>query len=99
MVLPFLAPLGRVSGIAGPEEAKNLGGARGLRLIQIRLATSIFEKFDATCQGKAMLLRNCNVLAFAESNRFPSPVAVIRVYDDAGNVIETDEHKGDFKEW
>jgi hypothetical protein len=25
--------------------------------------------------------------------------AVIRVYDDSGNVIETREHKGDFKEW
>jgi hypothetical protein len=25
--------------------------------------------------------------------------AVIRVYDDAGNVIETHEQKGDFKEW
>jgi hypothetical protein len=25
--------------------------------------------------------------------------AVIRVYDHAGNVIETHEHKGDFKEW
>ena len=25
--------------------------------------------------------------------------AVIRVYDDPGNVIETHEHKGDFKEW
>ena len=25
--------------------------------------------------------------------------AVIRVYDDAGNVIETYEHKGDFKAW
>jgi hypothetical protein len=25
--------------------------------------------------------------------------AVIRVYDDAGNVIETHEHPGDFKEW
>jgi len=25
--------------------------------------------------------------------------AVIRVYDDVGNVIQTDEHKGDFKEW
>jgi hypothetical protein len=25
-------------------------------------------------------------------------VAVIRVYDEAGNVIETHEHKGDFKE-
>jgi hypothetical protein len=24
--------------------------------------------------------------------------AVIRVYDDAGNVIETHEHTGDFKE-
>jgi hypothetical protein len=25
--------------------------------------------------------------------------AVIRVYDAAGNGIETHEHKGDFKEW
>ena len=25
--------------------------------------------------------------------------AVIRVYDDAGNVIETHEHKGEFKMW
>jgi hypothetical protein len=25
--------------------------------------------------------------------------AVIRVYDAAGNVIETHEHKDDFKEW
>jgi hypothetical protein len=25
--------------------------------------------------------------------------AVIRVYDESGNVIATHEHKGDFKEW
>ena len=25
--------------------------------------------------------------------------AVIRIYDDAGNVIETHEHNGDFKKW
>jgi hypothetical protein len=25
--------------------------------------------------------------------------ALIRVYDEAGNVIETHEHKGNFKEW
>jgi hypothetical protein len=25
--------------------------------------------------------------------------AVIRVYDDAGNVIETHDYTGDFKEW
>lgn len=24
---------------------------------------------------------------------------VIRVYDGSGNVIETHEHKGDFKDW
>jgi hypothetical protein len=24
---------------------------------------------------------------------------LIRVYDEVGNVIETHEHKGDFKEW
>jgi hypothetical protein len=25
--------------------------------------------------------------------------AAVRVYDEAGNVIETHEHAGDFKEW
>ena len=25
--------------------------------------------------------------------------AVLCVYDEAGNVIETHEHKGDFKDW
>jgi hypothetical protein len=28
-----------------------------------------------------------------------SYLAVIRVYDEAGNVLETHEHAGDFKEW
>ena len=28
-----------------------------------------------------------------------NPDAVIRVYNDAGNVIETHKHAGDFKEW
>ena len=25
--------------------------------------------------------------------------AVVRIHDDAGNVIETHEHAGEFKEW
>ena len=33
------------------------------------------------------------------THRNRSHDAVIRVYDDAGNVIETHEHAGDFKEW
>jgi hypothetical protein len=31
-------------------------------------------------------------------HRSRSTDAVIRVYDETGNVIETHEHKGDFKE-
>jgi hypothetical protein len=37
------------------------------------------------------------VVVLSLSKRFHD--AVIRVYDDAGNVIETHEHAGDFKEW
>jgi hypothetical protein len=32
-------------------------------------------------------------------HRSRSHDALIRVYDDAGNVIETHQYKGDFKEW
>jgi hypothetical protein len=38
-----------------------------------------------------------NAIGYAKF-RSRSHRAVIRVYDDAGNVIETHEHKGDFKE-
>ena len=38
-------------------------------------------------------------LCYAGPNAISSAIdAVIRVYDAAGNVIETREHKGDFKE-
>jgi hypothetical protein len=39
-----------------------------------------------------------NAIGYAE-HRSRSHDAVIRVYDEAGNVIETHEHKGDFKKW
>ena len=46
------------------------------------------------------------IFALSESNlpnRSTSTAAddpiEIRVYDEAGNVIETHEHKGDFREW
>ena len=38
-----------------------------------------------------------NAIGYA-THRSRSHPAVIRVYDDAGNVIETHEHKGDFRE-
>ena len=39
-----------------------------------------------------------NAIRYAKSSS-RSHDAVIRVYDDAGNVIETQEHAGEFKEW
>jgi hypothetical protein len=39
-----------------------------------------------------------NAIGYAKF-RSRSYDAVIRVYDEADNVIETHEHKGDFKEW
>jgi hypothetical protein len=37
--------------------------------------------------------------ASATKFRSRSHDAVIRVYDESGNVIQTHEHAGDFKEW
>jgi len=39
--------------------------------------------------------------AFLRFRQLYSPFhdAVIRVYDEAGNVIETHQHAGEFKEW
>jgi hypothetical protein len=39
-----------------------------------------------------------NAIGYAEQYS-RSHDAVIRIYDDAGNVIETHQHKGDFKKW
>ena len=39
-----------------------------------------------------------NAIGYA-IHRSRSHDAVIRIYDAAGNVIETHEHAGDFKEW
>jgi hypothetical protein len=39
-----------------------------------------------------------NAVGYA-MHRSRSHRAVIRVYDEAGDLIETHEHKGEFKEW
>ncbi len=48
----------------------------------------------ARCEG----LQASNAIGYA-SQYSRSHDAVIRVYDDSGNVIETHEHAGEFKEW
>jgi hypothetical protein len=48
MVLFFLFPARLLFGNAGLEEAKKPGGASGLRLIQIRLVTRVWQKSSAS---------------------------------------------------
>ena len=53
---------------------------------------------DALTFGRLWYTEPDDTIGYAKhSSR--SHDAVIRVYDDPGNGIETHEHKGDFKEW
>jgi hypothetical protein len=63
---------------------------RGVDLISDLLA------FGRLWYGEPKAIRNA--IGYAK-HRSRSHDAVIRVHDSAGNVIETHEHKGDFKEW
>jgi hypothetical protein len=54
------------------------------------------ENNDRSARPKALNLHQAPDTA---SIRERSHRAVIRVYDDAGNVIETHQHAGEFKEW
>ena len=53
---------------------------------------------DALPFGRLWYTKPDDAIGYAK-HRSRSHAAVIRVYDDAGNVIQTHEHKGDFKEW
>jgi len=77
------------------------GPARRVSPISVKAAHTV------SCQMRG---RNCRRLSYAEPSAASSAIgyamhssrshcAVIRVYDAAGNVIETHQHKGDFKEW
>jgi hypothetical protein len=49
-----------------------------------------------SCYGELNEIAN----AIRHANfRSRSHDAVIRIYDEAGNLIEMHEHKGEFKEW
>jgi len=52
---------------------------------------------DALPFGRLWYVEVSDAIEYAK-HRSRSHDAVIRVYDEAGNVIETHEHAGDFKE-
>jgi hypothetical protein len=96
VLLSFPRPV-RFLELRVPEEAKNLAG-KVLRLIQDPLATGSFPKILATCQNNSPRALNRRFKFDKRSQLFiGTHNAVIRVYYDAGNVIETHEHKREFK--
>ena len=52
-----------------------------------------FDRFDCRLSDIRLAFGCGNTLTIAVV------ASAIRVYDEAGNVIETHEHSGDFKEW
>ena len=71
-------------------EVRPLRGKRGVDLISDALP------FGRLWYGEPNAV--AHAIGYAKF-RSPSHDAVIRVYDEAGNVIETHEHAGEFKEW
>jgi hypothetical protein len=67
---------------------------RGFYLVSTIIKS--WHPFGRLSYGKADAIANAINYAkfFSRSHD-----AVIRVYGEAGNVIETHEHAGDFKEW
>jgi len=53
---------------------------------------------DAVPFGRLWYTKPDDAIGYAKF-RSRSHRAVIRVYDEAGNMIETHEHAGEFKEW
>jgi hypothetical protein len=73
-----------------PYEVRPRADGRGVDLISEALPSGPLWYLDPNAISDA-------IGSAKFSSRFEN--AVIRVYDSVGNVIETHEHKGDFKEW
>jgi hypothetical protein len=60
---------------------------------------SLHTRLSAPLSARSLLQKRFQPEILHLPRKKHQPVtAVIRVYDDAGNVIETHEHAGDFKE-
>jgi hypothetical protein len=72
-----------------------------LRVIKRRARSDHLAAANALKRSTSLPIASSSASNAVDYAKFRSPSrrAVIRVYDEAGNVIETHEHRGDFKEW
>jgi hypothetical protein len=102
--LPFPRSVVSVGCGSGRDEEPS-GEEAVLRQIQIRLAMLSFEKISSACQDKFAAGANRRFKFQKRSQLFIrmhdetlSVVAMVRIFDERGNVIETRKHTDDFKE-
>ncbi len=62
------------------------------------ISTHVYEIRPRADKHGIDLISDVNAISFAKFYS-RSHDAVIRVYDEAGNVIETHEHTGEFRDW
>jgi hypothetical protein len=95
LVLLSFFPAGLILGLRGPEEAKNLAG-ESPPPDSNPFSDPFLRKILPACQDESVS-RNLEVAIGYAKFFTRSHDAVIRVYDEAGNVIETREHTSDSK--
>jgi hypothetical protein len=84
-----------------PHRCTNLGGTCASRAYEVRPRKDnrgVDLISDALSFGRLWQLEVSHAIGYLKFYS-RSHDAVIRVYDDGGNVIETHEHAGEFKEW
>ena len=82
---------------------RTVAAMNGLKHVYEIRPSKYLRTFDLTSK-MLPLGRSGNFVDTAAAVRYAksysgSHAAVIRVYDDAGSVIQTHEHKGDLKQW
>jgi hypothetical protein len=94
-----------LSGCGSGRDEEPGGEEAVLRQIQIRLATPSLQKSTPACQDKFAAGANRRFKFQKRSQLFIrmhdetlSVVAMVRIFDERGNVIETRKHTDDFKE-
>jgi hypothetical protein len=80
--------------IARAADVPRIGNGETTALVQpAKFSTLVFDRWHLSLWRKAGALKSEKPTFYSRSHH-----AVIRVYDEAGNVIDTHERAGDFKE-
>jgi len=91
----FLLPLSSMTPVIGRSSTRTGCLRKRRKACEISAGSRLTRQKRVIFGGKSV--RCLSALAIGESRWVEIRTALIRVHDEAGNVIETHEHAGDFK--